>query len=833
MGWFGWGDDDEAAKKETADGTSPPPSGVSPVVHEGNDEATQNRERLNYQCYLLSRMGQIAKHDTTRGGYTGFTCVDGDPTDIIHRLTAGKGRSGFLDIDAAQFGLLVPRIKIFKVPLKQNGDPQDSIGKEITFKTHYSESIIEQLTSNKRSRGDGTGLKSLSYEFYDAGSTQLASRRQKITLKFYGESLAALSEGGALSLAMPSEKTVSEYEGGKLVPGTEKPNSEYYALKLVYGWAIPPEKEGFIGPALVRALRASTQTLVLSLTDHTLTFAENGSVELECTYEAYADTKLNELNNNILWTDTTQAEQIKRAEDGVRLDKNIKAQADGSVEKEELKDKKNNKWVDSDELDDAQTEQDRAGERLEKSQAALDKLKATDKATKYRRLLDELAESNQIWAIMVSAEDLGILGRGFWGDKKVQKFSCAAATKEQEKNMSAEEIEENDKCRASLNAAKDPVSIKKASGGDSKISETLENSENIIGDDPDQKEDLANAMSANNLVDEPTPAGLYELRYMYFGDILAAVLKNAYNGKQMPIQYLVGPLNFKDPVTGKWNQINIADIPVSMNLFEQFWAKNVIKPSRDTYTIKQFIRQAIDELIVAALGDDCFPGAGKANTSPTAVKMTTLSSPALQDGKSRIRKGGRVGPSEIPVAAGSYDTETTTPRKHLNYLLIYSSAWTSKDLSGDRGKDAARGIYHFAVGQDRGPIKRVSFEKMDIEFQQTAAAMRGGSTLDRLAAAYKVKLTMIGNTLLMPGNHVYVAPTSMGMGTATAQKLGLGGYYVVTKLNGTVDSAGWTAEVEGTPIFSSAEDRTHGARSAPSPAPSETPSAPNPEEEPK
>jgi len=151
--------------------------------------AEQNQERLNYQCWLLSRWSQFqAKAPESYG--ESFTRIMGSPSDAIHSLTAGKGREEFLNINAAQFGLLVPRIKIFKIPLNQKGEQTGKAGEEIKFKTHYSESIISELTSNKRSRGDGVGLKSLSYELYDAGSTELAARRQKITLKFYGESLA-------------------------------------------------------------------------------------------------------------------------------------------------------------------------------------------------------------------------------------------------------------------------------------------------------------------------------------------------------------------------------------------------------------------------------------------------------------------------------------------------------------------------------------------------------------------------------------------------------------------------------------------------------------------
>jgi hypothetical protein len=62
-------------------------------------EETQNQERLNYQCWLLSRWSQFqAKAPNSYG--ESFTRIMGNPSDVIHSLTAGKGREGFLNIGA-------------------------------------------------------------------------------------------------------------------------------------------------------------------------------------------------------------------------------------------------------------------------------------------------------------------------------------------------------------------------------------------------------------------------------------------------------------------------------------------------------------------------------------------------------------------------------------------------------------------------------------------------------------------------------------------------------------------------------------------------------------
>ena len=158
-------------------------------------------------------------------------------------------------------------------------------------------------------------------------------------------------------------------------------------------------------------------------------------------------------------------------------------------------------------------------------------------------------------------------------------------------------------------------------------------------------------------------------------------------------------------------------------------------------------------------------------------------------------------------------------------------------MEGNRAKDAERGIYHVAVGQDRGPVKKVAFEKTDIQFQRTAAAMRGGG-IDRLAAMYNANLTMVGNAMFLPGNYVFVAPTSMGMSNVMASRLGLGGYYTITKLTGVVDSGGWTSDIKCTPLFTSATDRARSAKGRAGVQPvtktnAAAPSEPSPENKPK
>jgi len=825
---------------------------VEPVISDAEDEQAQDAERLNQQCFLMDNWRTFCRQPFLAKGYSSFTCIDGDPSDLVQRLTSKKGQSGFLNMTPAELALLQPKIKLFQIGLQPDKKPKSGPGTPVIFKTHYDEATISDMTSGARIRGDAAGLQSLSYEFYDAGSATMAARRQKITINFYAESLEALARGAGpgghgtspLDLAIQSPQYLPKTDGaGKPIPGKLVPNSALSAAKVVYGWSIPKEADELISKSAKTALKASIQTLVLSLTEHKLSFNENGSVGLEVEYQGYIDTRLSEVDKNILWP--SDGSKGKLAENRLKAKeaKEASSTAKEALEKSEAADKKAHKddiissvYMDSAETDDRQDELEDAQKVMKEAEAELARTLMTDKAVRYRRVLDDLAASGKIYAVEVPKEQIGLsqIGGKFF-DREVQTnmkaFRTAAVDADEYNSWDKEKQETYDKNRkkeAEARAKEPPLKITPGSASsleagagavDAHTKAGLEGTETGTMRDTlaktgvvdstqeqgaqDQAAAIAKFSQAN--VTAASDDGKVTINYMYFGDILTTVLKAAYNKQKLPIKYLVGPLSFRDPRTGTHHLINIADIPISLNLFTQFWINKVVKSSLEVYTIRQFITHAVRELIVAALGDGCYGGASKANTNPAGVTITTLSAPAGQDGKDRLGKKARLNPLSVDVVPTPKDdilpdASGADPKNHKEYLFIFCSSWTHKDLTEDVQKDADRGIYHIAVGQDAGPVKKVSFEKSDIKYHSTHQVMSTGTSIDRLAAAYKANVTMVGNTLFMPGNYVYIAPTSMGVSKAQARRMGLGGYYTITKLSGKVDSSGWTCDIECLPL---------------------------------
>ena len=861
-------------------------------------------DRLNLQCYLADNFQTYARASTNPKGYGGgkiFSCVMGNPTDVLQKLTTKPGREAFLGLTNDKFAFLVPTVRLFRVsvdPITKKASTESSKKREIRFKTFTDDTQVASMTSNRGMRGDQVGLKEMTYELIQGGGGSTTGRRQKITIKFTADSLAALDRSGLLDLVLhPQARTYKYDKHGKKIAGQRRPSQDFFAVQIVYGWSAPRNTTALSFTASERkAIAQSTNTLTLTLTSHELSFNDDGSIEIEAEYMGYADAKLGQLSTNILWSDPEQQNLIR--DEQKKLDaaqaKEEAAEAD-RVKKEKKADELDEKGgIFSDakdkptdeQIDDAEDKADAAAKaeqeyerKVAQQEANVAKQVQADRQEKYNRVIQALIDSKKIWFIDVDPEKVGRVrtrevrgiaegAKKYIGgeDPPLRDDGKVGKVKRKAKLSPAQYDALSDKQKAEYDAGRmfsgtdegdrpkapppqkggDPSTLNKAKKA------TEEHSENKVAEaeakhddkkdeksatgkvksffgmseEEDAKEDtkdnLENFHAGNTAKSSPTD-GKVRLNYMYWGDILAQVLKTAYRGKSLPIRYLVGTMNFTDPRTGKAATVNIADIPISLNLFSTWWIKKIVAPGRDVYTIRQFIRDSINELILAAIGDDCYEGApsfgpvgGSASRNPLEpprIEFTTIAA-ALGDGqKDRIANKGRVSLAgddfkQYQRAQRNNAHEYSQPENQVEYIYIYCNAWTKSDLSGNYKADKARGIYHVSIGQDAGPIKKISFEK-DQELSELMAtqAQMNGYGISQLVASYTAKISMIGNTIWIPGNYLHISPSALGVSAAAANAMGLGGYYTVLNINGKIDSNGWSSDLEAYPLFQTAAER--------------------------
>ena len=279
--------------------------------------------------------------------------------------------------------------------------------------------------------------------------------------------------------------------------------------------------------------------------------------------------------------------------------------------------------------------------------------------------------------------------------------------------------------------------------------------------------------------------GKLQLQFFYFGDLIEAALEII--EKKQIFKVLLGPFIFTDPRTGKSTILNLADIPISLNLFIMWWTRRVISSNKQHYYLGEFIKDVFSSLIKPALGADCFPDMESVVSS---ISMALLDAPK---GRVKYLKGKR---SRIEVDK-EIDVGLSSKSHQLQkeyFFYIYVSSYAKSSLRGNYKEDIKRGIYHLSIGNERGLVKSVKFTKTDIPWKVEAeitnnsrdGSHQGGTTGAVLkSAVYDADIKMVGNSLFNLGTKVFLDTSTLGDGfdprkeNSWAKELGLGGYYTV------------------------------------------------------
>lgn len=271
----------------------------------------------------------------------------------------------------------------------------------------------------------------------------------------------------------------------------------------------------------------------------------------------------------------------------------------------------------------------------------------------------------------------------------------------------------------------------------------------------------------------------YPIQYILLGDLINTVLSIV---NSQAVNIVLGPLRYGDRI------INLAQLPISIQHFSNWFTENVIKQVKETYYLWDFIQDVVNSLIVPQMIENNFSSEGFPNLNITMT--TVLSNKPLEKGliysdvelSNYISRGYKIGEEVFP------------------YLVIYSKVLNYPNRSADPIKDSKDGIYHFAIGKNKGVIKGINFSKID--FPKLRDARLTGDELNRagkvLREAYNCKLTAIGNPLFIPGVLFYFDGSYLGAnGKNVTQVLGMGGYYMVTNVSYTFNPGKYDIEVQG------------------------------------
>jgi len=334
--------------------------------------------------------------------------------------------------------------------------------------------------------------------------------------------------------------------------------------------------------------------------------------------------------------------------------------------------------------------------------------------------------------------------------------------------------------------------------------------------------------------------GVRAINYFFLGDLIALATNNVLDRPELQdinygnIKFVLGPAVFDnpDPASNGSIGMNIADIPISVELFNAFMKKYVVDSRRNTYPLLLFVRDVMKQLVFEALGPECFGGerrlsllldtsqisadSGAGNEDPMAVRMGENYSLDLD--QFTVNLGD---PSKSTFVFDSFNRKSMA--ESYNYFVIYAfnkepRGLAFPDQSGHKtrhDRDFIKGIYHLTTGLDRGLVKDMQFTATTHTYLREARFTESDFNPElQLSNVYNVDVNLFGNNLFFPGQHIYINPRGLGSdelgdpGTpnTNANIMGLGGYHVVKSANNTIDRNGFSTKVDC--LFSTSGDGT-------------------------
>lgn len=783
--------------------------------------------RVNKQCFLLRNMEPLMKARASESPSTfqHFACVTDQPMDVTNELVSIKGLGAMFKLTSAQHAALVPRIRLF---LTKDGKPIE-VPFDASLSTGSGKHTIADMVRSSNFRGSGVGIKGFSYEL--AGTdTHTADKLITAKLSIHCKTIADL-----FAARLSTEGETFQYADlinlrkASLKPKKKSTENKYidddsyrYELKAVVGWAdVPSGHPLFPSAPLRRAISQAKTTFSLQLINHAISYKQNGTLDLDIDYMASIEYALSTNGLDVFWMpESLEAEEVVsgiQRERDILADGQLKQTAYSIIDKDlregritpetaatmkqEIRGRYSNQKKDRVELIERQIERVEQIRRIRKTFA-------------YRRITNfliggENSESGKLREIRVDPDELGIVGAN--GKQRVLSTKAAAATNDSKANEKIVDGAKKASQKAQNTAARRMEGTLQSSAKGKLTTAKIKDN---------KSRHVAGAKAPSDRQEED---GKVQILYFYLGDLVDILLKilkepSIIDGKSEEnkeaqetlerVRIILGPaVMVKQNASGLVSRGgNLADLPISFDLFENWFINNVIRPQKRKYFFKDFITDLMRDLIGPVLGSGCYAGErqkGKVATIPLRV-------PKLSNGTARIPNRSRCNLSQIKKRKQTVlepEIGSTSIREANDYLYFYMPDTRLKDRFVDEAKDLRDGIYHLRVGQDRGMVISVEFNKSAIKFHKEMNITNDALTAEGfLREKYNAKIKMVGNSFFIPGQYVYITPTVPGyepgrgtnnhVTTGMLQSLGFGGYYLVNKVDHMITSDYYQTEIE-------------------------------------
>ena len=273
------------------------------------------------------------------------------------------------------------------------------------------------------------------------------------------------------------------------------------------------------------------------------------------------------------------------------------------------------------------------------------------------------------------------------------------------------------------------------------------------------------------------------ITYTTLGDIINIVRSFIDISDGEGVELVLGPC-----ILGKFS-INIANFPIAISTFMIWFVNTVVRQARRKYQFWEFIYDIIGALVKPAL-----LGVGLIPEESVNLNLKT----AITISDTKLEKGG------VYLDQGHlhFLSKNVFNTKNIySYMILYMKDYELTKRDGILKEDLEDGIYHFGIGRDRGIVKNIDFAKIDFaRLRDMRITTEGFNNVgDLLREHYDMTIKAIGSPLFIVGAQAYFDGSYLGeAGKNITERLGLGGYYLVTGLETTISKDLFESDVKCT-----------------------------------
>jgi hypothetical protein len=726
--------------------------------------------RLQEQCFLVQYIEAFQAAARAQLKFKYFTAVEGDSWLLMNTLVRRAGIETLMQLTPVQLSALVPTIRLYKTYFPT--EDSEGYDVELRFDEHVDKQQIEYITSHKEGIPSGIGLKSFHVKV--SGGARVGSipntietemvlrfnaledldRPQFDWIRVSPWSAPVLREARFIDLCVPVTKYFMD---------SGFYNEDYFQIKVVFGWAVPQGiPEHVVGlssvdfaklkaPAIQSALRDCTTTMYLNWWGHQFDFKEDGAIELSFRATGRIEQVFRSQYCDILWSGAMEKLADYKKTVGAAAEEELTAMTDASDCPEE-------KGKSEEEQKQAETIRQEREELLRRPLMP-----------QYRYLLQQLEGLGKIFYVDIPPDALR--------KDRVDHVSWFEDAQEM------------------LDTVVPPEWLTQQISNVLQVGTMKQQIDTMMNTDLKQENEKVFQNIAKSQSESPNTEQL-RINYFFLGDLIDTALRGLSlrsRGKANKIKVLLGSIAFEHPLTKKIISVCLSDIPVSLNLFMQFYLDKVVLNREITsYPLWNFLQDLVTFVLPPALGEACWRNI---SSMIADVGMQTLTI-AKREGQSILPENRTstdvlrtlsVG-TYLAAAAGRQCSETES------VLVIFANSLTANKLTGNWLDDGKLGIYHFGIGQDRGLIKKITFKVADMAGVRD---VRIGTEdpkdpLARVRQKYNADIEMFGTLAFVPGQKIYIHPVTLGTGNMQeryklAEKFYLGGYYNIIQTESTLE----------------------------------------------